>query len=65
MTHGVRPPTDIRKYRPKIHPTLAKAILWCIEQSVEKRCPSMDDFLQAIRGVEKEEGKAETMIEER
>ena len=55
MTHGARPPTDIRKYRPNINPALAQAITWCIEQEVAKRCPSMDDFLQAIRGVEKED----------
>jgi len=55
MTHGSRPPTDIRQYRPNINPALAKAITWCIEQNIAQRCPSMDDFLQAIRGVEKED----------
>ena len=56
MTHGVAPPTDIRSYRPKINPALAKAIMCCVEPRVAKRCPSMDDFLQAIRDVQTEDG---------
>ncbi len=51
MTHD-QPPTDIRKYRPKIHPRLAEAIHWCIQPDPRNRCPSMERFLQAIRRVE-------------
>ncbi len=45
-------PTDVRKYRPQIHPRLAEAIHSCIEPNVEKRCPSMEEFLQMIWRVE-------------
>jgi serine/threonine-protein kinase len=55
MTHSARPPADIRKYRPQIHPILARAITACIEQDVNKRCPSIDDFLQMIRDVKSED----------
>lgn len=51
MTHAVHPPVDIERYRPKIDPVLAKAIMACVEPEVAKRCPSMDDFLQRIREV--------------
>jgi len=51
MTHD-QPPTDIRKYRPTIHPRLAEAIHWCIQPDPRHRCPSMERFLQAIRRVE-------------
>lgn len=54
MTHD-QPPEDIRKYRPTIHPHLAKAIHWCIEPDVNKRCPSMAEFLKAIRKVDRED----------
>ncbi len=54
MTHD-QPPIDIRHYRPTIHPQLAKAIHWCIEPDVSKRCPSMVDFLKAIRRLEHED----------
>ena len=46
-----RPPVDIRERRPKIHPMLAKAVHWCLEPDVAKRCPSMDRFLQMIKDV--------------
>lgn len=51
MTHD-QPPTDIRKYRPTIHPRLAQAIHWCLESDPQKRCPSMEKFLQTIRRVD-------------
>jgi eukaryotic-like serine/threonine-protein kinase len=54
MAHE-HPPTDIRRYRPQILPELAKAIHWCIEPDVQKRCPSIDEFLQAIQGIEYED----------
>lgn len=54
MTHD-QPPADIRKYRPNIHPELAKAIHWCIEADVKKRCPTMEQFLRAIQHVEEME----------
>jgi len=54
MTHN-RPPADIRQYRPQIHPRLAKAIHYCIEPDVKRRCPSMEAFLNIIRGLEHED----------
>ena len=54
MTHD-RPPTEISKYRPKINPALAKAVHSCIEPLPEKRCPSMEKFLQLIRDVKHED----------
>ncbi|NLE38205.1 MAG: serine/threonine protein kinase [Pirellulaceae bacterium] len=50
MTHN-QPPTDIRKYCPRIDPVLARAIHSCIEPEPNRRCASMQDFLQVIRGV--------------
>jgi eukaryotic-like serine/threonine-protein kinase len=50
MTHD-QPPTDIHKYRPDVHPHLAKAIHACIEPELARRCPSMEKFLQMIRKV--------------
>jgi len=54
MSHN-RAPTDIRQYRPQIHPQLAKAIHTCIEPELNKRCPSMDEFLQMILQLEHED----------
>lgn len=54
MTHD-QPPTDIRRHRPQIHPTLAKAIHWCIEPEVNRRCPSMEQFLRMIKDVRHED----------
>jgi eukaryotic-like serine/threonine-protein kinase len=57
MTHD-RPPTDIRHYRPQIHPALAKAIHACIEPELNRRCPSMEAFLQMIRDVGHEDASS-------
>jgi serine/threonine protein kinase len=54
MSHDTTP-TDIREYRPQIDPTLAGAIHACIEPDIERRCPSMDSFLQLIRSVSNED----------
>ena len=58
MTHN-RTPTDIRTLRPHINPVLAKAIHYCIEPDLKKRCPSMDEFLRMIKRVKvmEEEGE--------
>jgi serine/threonine-protein kinase len=52
-----QPPTDIREYRPNISPELAKAIHWCVEPELKKRCPSMAEFLRAIRRLKHEDRK--------
>ena len=54
MTHD-QPAVDIREHRPQIHPRLAKAVHACIEPDLKKRCPSMDRFLNLIRGVKHED----------
>jgi eukaryotic-like serine/threonine-protein kinase len=54
MTHD-SPPTPILKYRPKLHPELAKAIHSCLEADPAKRCPSIEKFLQMIRDVDRDE----------
>jgi serine/threonine-protein kinase len=54
MSHD-KPPTDIRQYRPKLSPELAKAIHWCLEAEPANRCPTMEKFLQAIRNVKRDE----------
>jgi len=56
MAHDTRP-TDIKKYRPRINPKLAKAIHACIEPDLKKRCASMEDFLQIISEVEHEDAQ--------
>ena len=50
MSHDTEP-ADIHKYRPEIHPVLAKSIHACIEPDPEKRCPSMEKFLKMIHDV--------------
>jgi eukaryotic-like serine/threonine-protein kinase len=50
MSHD-RPPLDIHKYRPNIHPKLAAAIQSCIEPELNRRCPSIEAFLRMVRDV--------------
>lgn len=50
MTHD-QPPADIRQYRPDINPRLAKAIHACIDPDLNKRCPSIQNFLKMIQKV--------------
>lgn len=50
-----KPPTDIRTYRPNIHPRLAEAIHACIEPNLKRRCPSVEQFSKMLCRVEKEE----------
>jgi len=47
-----QPPIDIRTYHPQINRRLADAIHSCIQPKVEKRCRSMEKFLEMIRRVE-------------
>lgn len=51
MTHDT-PPTPITKYRPQINPILAEAIHSCLMAEPAKRCPSLEEFLKSIEGVE-------------
>jgi serine/threonine-protein kinase len=52
-----QPPTDIRTYRPQINRRLAEAIHSCIQPNAEKRCRSMEKFLEMIRRVETADAK--------
>ncbi|MFH1266424.1 MAG: serine/threonine-protein kinase [Planctomycetota bacterium] len=54
MTHD-QPAVDIREHRPQIHPQLAAAIHASIEPDVNKRLPSMERFLHAIRNLKHED----------
>jgi eukaryotic-like serine/threonine-protein kinase len=54
MTHD-RQPADIHKYRPQINSVLAKAIHFCIEPDLSRRCPSMEKFLWMIRDLPDED----------
>lgn len=55
MGHAAHEPVDILRYRPQLDPTLAKAIMSCIEREPTKRCPSIETFLKAIRNVKHED----------
>lgn len=55
MSHGQSTPPPIEKYYPSIDPTLSAAIMKCIAAEPEERFQSMEDFLKAIRRVEKED----------
>jgi serine/threonine-protein kinase len=55
MSHD-QPAVDIRQRRPTIHPRLAQAVHACLESDVSRRCPSMEKFLELIKGVESEDG---------
>jgi serine/threonine protein kinase len=55
MDHATRPPTPIEQYHPGINIRLARAIMTCIEQEVSNRCPSMEQFLKSIKGIDHED----------
>ena len=55
MSHGSVAPTPITHHRPQLDPTLAHAIMSCLETEPSNRPQSLHDFLAAIRDVEREE----------
>lgn len=55
MQHANFDPKDIARARPTIHPTIAKAIMKCIARNPADRFATMDDFLKAVKGVEKDD----------
>ncbi|MGE0606635.1 MAG: serine/threonine protein kinase [Pirellulales bacterium] len=57
MDHATREATPIEKHRPQINPRLAKAISSCLVQNPAQRCPSLDQFLKQIQGIERIDGK--------
>ncbi len=58
MTHGMSSPPPLRKYYPKINPTLEAAIHKCMEAEPEKRFPSISQFLKAISRLRHEDAPA-------
>ena len=54
MTHATRPPRDILEHRPRLNRKLAGAIMGCVEPNPAKRTASIEHFLKAIRGVDRE-----------
>jgi eukaryotic-like serine/threonine-protein kinase len=55
LEHDQVEPIDIRQRRPKINEQLAKAIMWCLVNNPDERCPSLERFLTAIGGVKDED----------
>ncbi|HEX4414661.1 MAG TPA: serine/threonine-protein kinase [Lacipirellulaceae bacterium] len=58
MTHGMSDPPLLRKYYPKINPTLEAAIHKCMEADPEKRFPNIAQFLKAVSRLQHEDGPA-------
>lgn len=48
MTHGMSTPPPLKKYYPKINPTLEAAIHKCMEAEPENRFQTMSQYLKAI-----------------
>jgi serine/threonine-protein kinase len=55
LSHDTAPPTPITRYRPKINPVLAEAIMLCINPSPDDRPETMEHFLRLIRKVRSED----------
>ena len=55
MTHGTKSIPPLRKYYPKINPTLEAAIMKCMESEPENRFQSITQFLNAIRRLKHED----------
>ncbi len=56
LAHDTQEPRAITEYYPKLEQTVARAIMKCLEPDPKNRFQSMDQFLQAIRKIEKDEG---------
>jgi eukaryotic-like serine/threonine-protein kinase len=55
MKHGIMEPNDIRKFRPGINETLARAIHECLDPNAHSRLDSLVQFLTLIEGIEHED----------
>jgi serine/threonine-protein kinase len=55
MTHGMSAPPLLRKYYPKIHPTLEAAIHKCMEAIPENRFQNITQFLKTISRLKHED----------
>jgi serine/threonine protein kinase len=54
LHHDTSPPKDLRVRAPNVDPRLSRAIMHALNPKVEDRTKDMDQFIQAIRGIEKE-----------
>ena len=57
LTHDTIPPEDLFKYRSKLHPTLAAAIMTCLAVDPAQRYQTVNDFLKAIDGLTSEDAE--------
>jgi serine/threonine protein kinase len=55
MAHGLSAPPPLRKYYPKINPTLEVAIHKCMEADANNRFPTVTQFLKAISRLKHED----------
>ena len=55
MGHGLSVLPPLRKYYPKINPTLEAAIMKCLEPEADNRFQNMSQFLKAIKRVQNED----------
>ncbi len=55
IARAMRTPTDIKKHRPQIAPSLAMAIHSCLIPKPAERCPSAADFLSRIQSLTHED----------
>jgi serine/threonine-protein kinase len=55
MAHGMSVPAPLRKFYPKINPTLEAAIHKCMESNPDERFQTMTQFLKAIARVKHED----------
>ena len=57
MQHGITEPTDIRRLRPNINETLARAFHACLVPEPTKRLEMMARFMSLIKGFKHEDDK--------
>jgi serine/threonine-protein kinase len=55
LAHDTVKPTDLLQVRPRLNPTLARAIMQCIEPDLGKRTESIENFLAFIGKVQQDE----------
>jgi serine/threonine-protein kinase len=55
MAHGLSDPPPLRKFYPKVNPTLEAAIHKCMEANPDNRFPSMSQFLKTISRLKHED----------
>ena len=51
LAHDTVPPKPLHEVCPKLHPTLVRAIMQCLEPDRDNRTKTMEQFLKAIRSL--------------